>query len=346
MNDSPRVLIVRVGSMGDVLHTLPAVTALRRARPAAILDWVIDERWQPLLTGDPDTDPPVVNETIVVQTRRWKAHPLAPSTLRDFLAFRRLQGHYDFVIDMQGTLRSAAIGWLSTARRNAELIGFASPREEFALRFYDRVVGRRGHHIVEQNAALLGRGVGIPLEPVAVEIPRTSWAEHWAEHEAVLRRPLAVLAPSAGWRGKQWPEERFGELAQALRERGFDVVVNAVREDDPLADAVVQSSAGAARKVVCNVAGLIALMRRADLCISGDSGPLHLAAALAVPVVALFGPTNPERNGPWGPGPSRVLRNPRSQTTYKRLDTPDPGLARLRVAEVLQAVDDLRRSAV
>jgi heptosyltransferase-1 len=326
--------------MGDVLHTLPAVTALRRERPDAVIDWVIDERWEPLLRGD-EEERPVVDKTIVVQTRRWKAHPFSWSTLRDFLAFRKLQGSYDFVVDMQGTLRSGVIGWLSNGgHHDAEVVGFSSPREEGALRFYNRTVGRRGRHIVEQNAVLLSRGVGVPLEPAQVGIPRTEWAEEWAAQE-VIRRPMAVLAPAAGWRGKQWPAEHFAELAVSLRDRGYDVVVNAPREGDALANEVAQSSGGAARVVVCNVAGLIALMRRADLCVGGDSGPMHLAASLAVPVVALFGPTNPERNGPWGPGPSRVLRNPRSPTTYKRMDTPDPGLERIRVMDVLKAVDEI-----
>jgi heptosyltransferase-1 len=336
MSEALRVLIVRVGAMGDVLHTLPAVTALRRARPDATIDWVIDRRWEALVQGD---EREAVDRAIVVDVRRWKARPFAWSTLRDFLDFRKLQGRYDFVVDVQGTLRSALIAWLSNGR--GEVAGFSAPRETAAVRFYDRTFDRAGQHIVEQNCALLSRALQIPLAPVSVAIPRTAWAENWAEQEAVQRRPMAVLAPSAGWRGKQWAPARFGQLAGHLRERGFDVVVNAARKDDALAQEVVSASDGAARTVVCNVAGLIALMRRADLCVSGDSGPLHLAAALAVPVVALFGPTSPERNGPWGPGPQRVLRSPLSETTYKRLDTPDPGLESLSIGDVLGAIDDL-----
>jgi heptosyltransferase-1 len=119
---------------------------------------------------------------------------------------------------------------------------------------------------------------------------------------------------------------------------GLDVAVNAPRQDDAVANAVVAASEGAARLIVCNVAGLVALLRRTDVFIGGDTGPLHLAAALAVPVVALFGPTDPARNGPWGPGPMRVLRDAASVTSYKRTAETEAGLARISVDDVVAAV--------
>jgi heptosyltransferase-1 len=134
---------------------------------------------------------------------------------------------------------------------------------------------------------------------------------------------------------------KFGELAVQLKAMGYDVVVNSPREDNPEALGVVAASQGSARMVVCNVAGLVALMRRVDLCVGGDSGPMHLAATLAVPTVALFGPTSPERNGPWGPGPCRVLRDPESVTTYKRTAETEMGLARMSLEEVVAAVREL-----
>ena len=148
---------------------------------------------------------------------------------------------------------------------------------------------------------------------------------------------LCLLAPGAGWAAKQWPASNFAALAVELKAKGFDVVVNAPRKENALADGITETSAGAARIVVCNVTGLIALTRRASLVIGGDSGPTHLAAALGVPVVALFGPTDPDRNGPWGPGPVRILRHEVSATTYKRNAEPESGLSRISVAEVLSA---------
>ena len=122
---------------------------------------------------------------------------------------------------------------------------------------------------------------------------------------------------------------------------GFDVVVNASRVDDALAAAVVAASGGAARVVVCNVTGLVALMRRMTLMVGGDSGPTHLAAALGIPLVALFGPTDPERNGPRGPGAKVVLRDAASVTSYKRSSVEDSGLARISVEGVVEAIRGL-----
>ena len=331
-----KVLIVRVGAMGDVLHALPAVTALRRARPTWTIDWVVDERWQPLLAGD---HMPVVNRIFAVSTRQWKKHPLAVRTLQSFLQFRHRRRDYDLVVDVQGTLRSAAIGWLAG---RGHLCGYADPREAPARRLYTRAIARQGTHVVEQSAALLSEATGVELVPTTAELALDTRTEDAVERAFEFRRPLAMLAPSAGWGAKQWPTQRFGELARHLTERGYDVTVNAARREDPLAREVVAASEGAACISAGTVAELMALMRRTDLFIGGDSGPMHLAAALAVPTVALFGPTSPERNGPWGPGPKRVLRDAVSATTYKRTHEPEAGLARISVEQVLAAIDEMQ----
>ena len=330
-----RVLIIRVGAMGDVLHALPTVAALREARPDWVIDWAVDTRWEALLADGGWG--PVVNRLQLVRTRMWAKAPVSWATLKSVLALRKKlrKAEYDLVVDMQGTLRSAVIGWMAGAKK---FVGYADPRETPARWFYKTKAVRRGAHVVEQGAALLGEACGVVLTPRAVALPRVEWAENWAEQEAVLKRPLCVLGPGGGWGAKQWPTERFGSLAQRVRGMGFDVVVNAPRKDDAVANAVVEASDGAARVVVCNVAGLVALLRRTDLFVGGDSGPTHLAAALAVPLVALFGPTDPARNGPWGPGVCRVLRDSGSMTSYKRTAETEARLAKLPVEDVVEAV--------
>jgi heptosyltransferase-1 len=235
---------------------------------------------------------------------------------------------------MQGTLRSAVIGRFANAKRFG---GFADPREAAAQWFYGERMVRSGKHVVEQGAALLSEVSGVALRPVPAELPREAWAEDWAE-DLVGGESVCVLAASAGWGAKQWPWERYAELARALRGRGFQVLTNAPRKDDPVAEGVVGASGGAAELVACNVTGLIALLRRAAVVVGGDSGPVHLAAALGVPVVGLYGPTDPERNGPWGPGRIRVLRHPASVTSYKRVQETDAGLQEIGVEEVAAAV--------
>ncbi len=332
-----KVLIVRVGAMGDVLHALPAVAALRRARPDWGIDWVVDPRWEALLRGDGRG---VVDTTFVAETMLWSKAPVSVETLRSVLGLRRKlrEGKYDVVVDMQGTIRSAVIGRMAGGK---SLVGYANPREALAARMYGRKVERRGEHVVEQGASLLGEAVGIELEPIAAALPVTQWAEAWAEQEAVLSRPMCVLGAGGGWGAKQWPAERYGELAKVVRGMGFDVVVNAVRKEDAVPLRVVEVSEGAARMVVCNVAGLVALMRRADVYVGGDTGPTHLAAMLAVPLVALFGPTDPARNGPWGVGPKVVVRDADSVTTYKRTAEVEAGLAKLTVERVVEALREI-----
>jgi len=336
-----KILVVRVGALGDVLHALPAVAALKRARPQWRVDWAVDPRWAPLLVGD-DERGPTVDMVHLTPAKEWSRAPLSPATLRSIFTLRKRlrEEHYDLVVDMQGTLRSAVIGKMAGAR---DFAGYNDPRESVAASFYKRKIVRRGVHVVEQGAALLGDACGVSLQPGVVEIPHAQWAENWAEQEAVLRRPMCVLAVGGGWGAKQWPAERHGALAVELKRMGFDVVVNAPIKDDKIASRVVEASEGAARIVVCNVTGMISLMRRADLLVGGDSGPTHLAAAMGVPVVALFGPTSPERNGPWGPGEIRVLRDAASVTSYKKRAETDAGLMNLSVTTVVGAVKELVR---
>ena len=333
-----KVLIVRVGALGDVLHALPAVAALRRERPEWEIDWVVDPRWAPLLSNS-DNEAPIVNRVHLAETKLWTRSPASLATLRSILALRKQlrAEHYDLAVDMQGTLRSAVIGWMSGAKRFA---GYGDPRELMAARLYREALTRRGKHVVVQGAALLGDACGMVLAPTKAELPHEGWADEWAA-EFVGRQRLCVLAPGAGWGAKRWPAQRFGELAQRLEALGFEVVVNANRKDDVLAAEVIAASAGTARIAVSNVTGMIALLRRAAVVIGGDSGPVHLAAALGTPVVALFGPTDPARNGPWGAGKRAVLRDGASVTTYKRSAEVDAGLARMSVDDVLRAVSEV-----
>ncbi len=333
-----KILIIRVGAMGDVLHALPAVSALRVARPDWGIDWVVTPHWSPLLV-DGAGKGPVVRRVQLAETKQWSKAPASPATLRSIFELRRAlrSESYDLAVDMQGTLRSAVIGRMSGS---GQLVGYSDPRESVAAKFYKMKLERRGTHVIEQGAALLGEACGVALEPGGVELPHEEWADNWAE-EVVGGRRTCLLAATAGWPAKCWNVKKYGALAVALKAMGMDVVVNAPRKDDAASAAVVEASGGAARVVVCNVTGLIALMRRMTVLVGGDSGPTHLAAALGVPLVALFGPTDPARNGPRGPGAKVVLRDLTSVTSYKRASTEDAGLAKISVGTVLEAVRSL-----
>jgi heptosyltransferase-1 len=151
---------------------------------------------------------------------------------------------------------------------------------------------------------------------------------------------FAILNPGAGWGAKQWPPERYAEVARELAARGVRSVLNYGPGEEDLARTVEHASAGAAQAMSCTISELIALTRRARLFIGGDTGPMHLAAALQIPVVAIFGPTDPARNGPYGTR-SIVLRSPQSITSHTRRTAPDEGLLQISTDAVMASAQEL-----
>lgn len=282
-----RVLIVRLGALGDVVHTVPLAAALRRRFPDAAVDWVVDERYAPLLRTVPGLD------RLVALPRRGRPAAAGWRALRRSLRAVR----YDVALDAQGLGKSALVARLSGARR---VVGFAAPflRERWARWFYTETVDPgRPRHVVDRNLGLLGalgvddRGWSFPLRLPAQPA------------DGAPRGRFAVLNPNAAWPTKRWPPERYGAVAEHLRRaHGLPCVVIWGPEDEARAAAVVAASGGAAAPAPpTGLVELASLLRAAALLVSGDTGPLHLAAALGTPVVGLYGPSDPARNGPWSP---------------------------------------------
>jgi heptosyltransferase-1 len=342
---NPRILIVRVGAMGDVLHGMPAVAALREALPNAFIGWAIEPRWSPLLQVSPDAVPrtpamPLVDRVHLTQTKAWSKAPLSLDTARSVMALRRelRDAHYDIAIDLQGSIRSAVIARMSGAAR---VIGSAKPREAQARWLYTQRVATHAMHVVQQAVEIASAVVGQPLQAQPAELPHDTAAERWCD--AVLGRDarrIVFIAPTAGWGAKQWPVAKFAAVAIACGRAGLRVLVNKAGPADIVADELLHAADGSAEPVDCTVSQLIAVLRRVSLVIAGDTGPLHLAAALNTPTVALFGPTDPARNGPYG-APSRVLRSASSITDHRRHAATETGLASISTAEVLAAAEEL-----
>jgi heptosyltransferase-1 len=344
----PRILVVRLSSMGDVIHSMPAVAALREAVPEATIGWMIDERWAELLCsasaarcGPRFAGRPLVDAVHGVNMGAWRRALLSDETWREVLASRReiRDQHYDIAIDLQGAMRTAVMArWVGVG----DTIGFDRPREYPASLFYTRRVEARGIHIIEQNVSLVAPLIGRVTYIPKVEFPIDPRLEAWcdqalSQHEV---KKFAVVNPGAGWGAKQWPAERYGEVAKGLAARGVRTLINFGPGEEDLVGVVEESSGGAAEGVPCSLGELIALTRRASLFIGGDTGPLHLAAALRIPVVGIFGPTNPARNGPFGTR-RIVLRSPESPTTHARRKQPDAGLLAITTKEVLNAAERL-----
>ena len=346
-----RLLIVRLGSMGDILHALPAATALRKALPLATIGWVVEERWAELLCTLPEPREgarsqrrPLVDQVHTVDTKKWREALLSPQTWERIGAcLSELRApRYEVAVDFQGAARSALLARLSKA---PVVYGATQPRENIASMFYTRQVLTRGDHVVEQNLSLaeavVGRSLGLP----SVELPRDPGAEKqcddWLRREQISE--FVLLNPGAGWGAKQWPPERYGNVAQQLAGDGLRALVNFGPGEENLARVVEAASTGTAQAVGCTLTELIALTRRARLFMGGDTGPMHLAAAMGVPVVALFGPTDPARNGPFETR-SVVLRNPLSPTSHRRRAELDPGLLEVSADQVVGAARELLRS--
>lgn len=349
-----KILIARLGALGDILHALPAVTAIRATFPDWTIGWLVEERWTELLTargakpGPEAVSPqkPVANLIHTVNTRRWRQNALYHGTLSEMRGARRRVHdlRYDLALDFQGAIKSAVLARFSGARASA---GFADPREPAARFFYSQKFPRAGEHVIEQNHALAAQalkpyldGRELPLLPPA--LPCDPAAEDWAREE-IARLGIAsyaVLNPGAGWGGKQWPAERFGAVAQALAKHNLKSLVNAPPGEEALAEAVIEAAGGHAFAITSSIGQLIALIRRATIFVGGDTGPLHLAAALDVPAVGLFGPTDPKRTGPFS-AKAIALRHPESKTTFSHHRRPDEGLLQIGAEEVIGAARHL-----
>jgi len=343
-----RVLIVRIGAMGDVLHAMPAVAALRELHPDWFIGWAIEPAWRELLEAKSDAPEvarrstgrdsrrPLVDVLAQVPTREWKRRPLSLNTLSDAARLRReLRGdEYDLCVDMQGSVRSAIVGRMAGARVFA---GSSEPRETPAAWFYSKKIRLNATHVVEQGCELLGAAVGETLRPAKVTLPVDPAAERWCDATlSGIGERFAMIAPTAGWGAKQWPAERYGAVAKALGSAGFRTLVNAASAEDVVGRRVVETSHGAATLVPCSVGQMIALVRRVGVLIAGDTGPLHLAAALDRPVVGLYGPTDPARNGPYGTV-ARVLRHASSKRDHSRYAEAEAGLMQITTDEVVEA---------
>ena len=343
-----RILIVRLSSMGDVIHALPAAAMLREAFPHATLGWLIEERWAELLcalstprAGASSPQRPLVNVIHAVSLKSWRRSIFSNHTWERIAAgLSDLRAHhYDLAVDLQGAARSAVLARWSGA---PTIYGATQPRENIASMWYSRRVTSEHAHVVDQYADIARAAIGRPFPIPDAILPCDPIAEEAVEKRlrALDIGDTAILNPGAGWGAKQWPSERYGEVAQALARQGLRPIINFGPREEALAKVAEAASAGTAQALSFSVGELIALMRRARLFIGGDTGPMHLAAALHVPIVALFGPTDPERNGPYR-APSLVLRNPASATSLSHRMEPDQGLLAITIEEVVTAATQL-----
>jgi len=323
-----RFLIVRLSSLGDIVFTLPMLAALRDTFCRSHIAWVVNERWKSLLEGNPD-----LNDVIALPNSSISAFFACGKRLRE--------NEYTCVFDAQGLYKSALLSKLTHVKQRIGY-SFSFAREGAASLFYSQRVRPTSKHVVDQNLELAGAAgakIGAARFPLTISGEAQSAVNQFLMATKISR--YVVLSPGGGWLSKLWPPDRYGELALKLWEtHGLRIIINCGPSEAELAAIVVANATFALPIIVqYGIAEMMALLRGAELLVAGDSGPLHLASALGTPVVGLYGPTSPERNGPYG-GRDLVVRNlDDADTTYKRENSYSEEMCSITVEQVMEAVE-------
>jgi len=333
-----KALIVRLSSIGDVVHTLPCLVALRDG--GWEVGWAVEAPGGSLL----ERHPLLAQVAAVPRARRfgWSAARQAVHHLRD--------ARYDAALDFQGLWKSALWGRLAAAPR---LLGFARPwrREPLSALLLSETVSLAPdvHHVIDKNLALLRPlgidAVGLRKFPLASEEAERASAE--AKLAELGTTDYIVLNPGGGWPSKTWPAERYGAVARALRDRGLRAVVTWGPGEERLANRVVAASEGVAAKCPpTSLRELVEVLRRARLVVAADTGPLHIACALGTPVVGIYGPTDPARNGPFSRRDVVVRRTPLCSPCHRRRCSVHEGVMEaITPQDVIRAVEQRLASA-
>ncbi len=305
---SPRkILVIKPSALGDVVHSLPFLNAIRDRYPDAEIHWLIARSFEDLLQGHP-----MISRLWVIDKDRWKRLSNVSETAR---ALRRLmrelrEERFDLVVDLQGLFRS---GLLCGATRSPVRVGFSEGREASPLFYTHRIRGGRDCHAIERYMNV-ARSLGAHTDRIDYPF---GWDLNDSSHVENLPSDYVVMAPAAGGEAKRWPAESFGQLASRLP---WPSVVISGRGDAQLVEQVVAASNGKALSLAgkTTLREVTAVIRRARAFISNDTGPMHIAAALGVPVFAVFGPTSAARTGPYGPAHTIITAGLACSPCYRR----------------------------
>ena len=343
------ILIVKLSAIGDVIHTLPALNAIRRHYPEAHITWLVEEAAAGLVTGHP-----ALNRVIVVPRKSWMKRFDRRSykqTILDVIRFigRVRDTRYQLVLDFQALLKSSI--WIALSRGNRK-VGFGRGMEHMEsswLFLNERIPPISMEvHALDRGLHLL-RAIGVPADVVEYRLPIRDADRRWSQ--ALLEQApgnadglLLAMNPAAKWETKLWDPRKFSRLADRIIEtHRARIVFTGAEEDHPEMDAIINDMQHAA----LNVAGRTSLMELAALyegvttVVTTDTGPMHLAAAVGTPTVALFGPTAPWRTGPYGSGHRIVRSGPPCSPCFKRDCAHPECMTNISVGQVMDAVEDI-----
>ncbi|HEY0781042.1 MAG TPA: glycosyltransferase family 9 protein [Thermoanaerobaculia bacterium] len=308
-----RILLLRTSALGDVVHALPVLTALRRHLPEAHLGWVVEEAMAPLLAGHPDLD-----ELVVVRLRAWGRQPFAAATRRGVVALLAAFDRFapDVVLDLMGNHKAGALAALTFCGRRIGA-AYAQRREPSSALWINEPVAVSGAHAVDRGLSLLS-ALALPREPADFGGDKLL---RGAAPGPLPDEPYVLLHPGAGWANKRDPPAYWGQATRLLRDAtDLPTLIAVAPGEEGLAREVEAASGGAARAVLASdLPALAALTRKARLMLGGDTGPIHLAHALGTSVLMLLGPTDPARHGPYGAPERSLARRLPCSYCYRRL---------------------------
>ena len=290
VNEPKKILIVKPSALGDIIHTLPVLDVLTKNFPLAKIHWVVAKGLHTVLENHP-----MISKLWIIDKNKWKKLKAVKDTFQEIKTLRKKlkAENFDVVIDLQGLFRT---GLISKFTGSDCIIGFKKAREGATMFYTHKVnVEWEGIHAINRYLKLLKPlecnidQVEFPFAPFKKEIPILK----------ELPSKFAIIAPSAGKEANRWPAKRFGKLASRLN---IASVIVSNQADAKIAEEVVVASNGKAVSIAgkTSIMELIAVIKKASFFISNDTGPMHIAAALNVPVFAIFGPANPIRTGPYG----------------------------------------------
>jgi len=295
-----KILIIKPSSLGDVAHSLPFLNAVKTCFPKTGIHWVIAKGLEGLLEGHP-----MINKLWIINKDEWKKLKNVRGTMSELsVLFRALKKEkYDLVVDLQGLLRSGVI----TAATGAPVrVGFKEAREGSRIFYTHTVEGGKDIHAVDRYLKITNF-LGCPASDVHFPLP-LHFESSFITHYLSPSKDYAVIVPGARWKTKRWPPEKFGKLSSLLPLR---TVIVGSRGDMNIANEIVALAGGKAISLAgkTGLKELIEVMRGARFVVSNDSGPMHIAAALGIPIFAIFGPTDPLRTGPYGRGHTVIKEN-------------------------------------
>lgn len=334
-----KILIIRLSSIGDIVNALPAVAALGRTFPAAEITWAVEARYACLLEGNP-----YLRRTVQLDTLGWRKRLGFASTWREIASGVRTlrETRYDFVLDFQALVKTAFIARLCRSPRRVGFAAYAHREIGAGLFYTETVAPPVSGHVINEYMSLarqLGAEAGGSWEFPLPSSPAARSAME-ARLEAARADDFVLISPGGGWAAKRWPPESYSALISRLqRETALAIVLTGAPAEEPVIREIIRSP-GCERSIYvpASIQHFIELARKAKLFIGGDTGPLHLAAALGTPIVAIYGPTDPARNGPFSAA-DMVLRN-RSEVNHSRRGPEGKFLEGVDPQDVLTAVHE------